>query len=262
MLSVLSTGMGIKLFTAEGNMERIMPNVGKSARMIMTIYAGYAIVGTILYVIAGIPMFEAINQSMAAVSTGGFSTLSDGIAPYENNMVYVVTVALMFLGSLGFGTHILLLRGHFKRFFKLSEVRFFVLLIGIAIVLLTLFGLNQHYNTIGEGLRISFFQAISVISSTGFNIMPVEEMPSFSILVIVLLMLIRGCIGATSGGVKVYRVLIMAKKGLWNISRYLKPERMVNENYFWRPEGKVYINHKLVSKSASYIFAFMTFYFI
>ena len=43
---------------------------------------------------------------------------------------------------------------------------------------------------------------------------------------------------ATSGGVKVYRVLIMAKNGLWNIRRYLKPERMVNENYFWRPEAK------------------------
>ena len=102
-----------------------------------------------------------INQLMAAVSTGGFSTLSDGMAPYENNMVYVVTVVLMFLGSLGLGTHILLLRGRFKRFFKLSRGTFFILLIGITIVLLTLFGLNQHYDTIGEGLRISFSQAIS-----------------------------------------------------------------------------------------------------
>ena len=61
--------------------------------------------------------FEALNQSMAAVSTGGFSTLPDGIAPYDNHMFYIVTIVLMFLGSLGFGTHILLLRGRFKRFF-------------------------------------------------------------------------------------------------------------------------------------------------
>lgn len=264
MLSVLSTGFGVKLFTAEGNMERILPNLGKSARVILAIYSGYAIGGTILYIIAGMPVFDAINHAMTAISTGGFSTHPLGISAYEagNNMVYFVTIILMLLGSLGFGTHILLLRGRFKRLFKLTELRLFLLMIAVAIPLVAFFGLSQFYNSTGEAFRVGFFEVVSAISTTGFQYSPIAQWPAFPLLMITLLMLIGGSLGSTSGGMKIYRILIMCKNAIWNIGRYLKPDRMVNENYIWRPEGKVYINHKLVSQSASYIFAFVTFYLV
>ena len=74
VLSVLSTGFGVRLFTSEGHVEKVMPNLGKTTRVILAIYSGYAIGGALLYTFAGMPLFDSINHAMAAISTGGFST--------------------------------------------------------------------------------------------------------------------------------------------------------------------------------------------
>ncbi|AMP20142.1 hypothetical protein AZF37_02210 [endosymbiont 'TC1' of Trimyema compressum] len=262
VLSVLSTGFGVRLFTSEGHVERVMPNLGKTTRVILAIYSGYAIGGALLYTLAGMPLFDSINHAMAAISTGGFSTQTDGIAYYNNDLIYLISIILMILGSLGFSSHLLLLKGKFKRFTNVSEIRLFILFIAAAIPIVVFFGLSQFYGSLGEAFKASFFDIVSAISTTGFSYSAVWDWPNFPVFVLVLLMLIGGCFGSTSGGIKVFRVLVLLKNLIWNITRNLKPQRLVFENFVMKSDGKQYINHRLVSQAASYIFIFLLTYSI
>lgn len=73
MLSAIVGPHGLGLYNAEGRSDKLMPNVRKSTKLIMTIYSGYVVAGVILYVLFGMPWFDSVNHSMAALSTGGFS---------------------------------------------------------------------------------------------------------------------------------------------------------------------------------------------
>ena len=260
VLSVLSTGFGVRLFTSEGHAEKVMPNLGKTTRVILAIYAGYVTGGALLYTLAGMPLFDSINHAMSAISTGGFSTQTDGIAFYNNDIIYFISITLMILGSLGFGTHVLLLKGKLKKFARISEVRLFALILAVAIPIIVFCGLSQVYGSLGQGFKSGIFEVVSAISTTGFSYSAVWDWPNFSVFVMVILMLIGGCVGSTSGGIKIFRALILIKNLIWNIGRNLKPQRLVYENFVIKPEGKVYIDHKLFSQVASYIFIYLLTY--
>ena len=109
MVSALSSTFGMKLYNSEGHSDKILPNLIKSSRMILSIYLGYVIAGTALYVITGMPIFDAINHSIAALSTGGFSTKLESIGFYDNVYIELITIILMILGTISFATHVLLI---------------------------------------------------------------------------------------------------------------------------------------------------------
>ena len=70
--SAISDRYGLKLYIAEGHNDKLMPNLAKSARLILGIYIGIILLGTGLFVLAGMPLFDALIHSISAVATGGF----------------------------------------------------------------------------------------------------------------------------------------------------------------------------------------------
>ena len=92
----------MRLYCAEGHTDRLVPNLVKSARMIIVIYTGYIISGTLLYIYFGMNWFDALNHSIAALSTGGFSTKAESIGYYGSFGIEAVTIVLMLLGSTNF----------------------------------------------------------------------------------------------------------------------------------------------------------------
>ncbi|MBG0765661.1 MAG: TrkH family potassium uptake protein, partial [Tissierellales bacterium] len=105
MLSAIVGPHGLGLYNAEGRSDKLMPNVRKSTKLIMTIYSGYVVAGVILYVLFGMPWFDSVNHSMAALSTGGFSIKPGSIGDYNNLGIELVTIVLMFLGTINFTAH-------------------------------------------------------------------------------------------------------------------------------------------------------------
>ena len=79
MTSVLSDVYGMRLYHAEGHSDRLLPNLIESARLVIGIYSGYILAGTLLYVLFGMSLFDAVNHAVAALSTGGFSTRPESI---------------------------------------------------------------------------------------------------------------------------------------------------------------------------------------
>jgi len=262
MLSALSGTYGMRLYNAEGHSDKLLPNLAKSARVIMSIYAGYVVAGTILYVIFGMPLFDAINHSIAALSTGGFSTQVDSIGAYKSLPIELITIILMLLGTTNFAAHLLLVRGKFRNFFKVGEIRFMLVLLGFTITIASFVSLNGIYGSVSQGLRISVFQMVTALTTTGFSTVSFNNWTPFPVFVIIILMLIGGGAGSTAGGIKFGRVYLMVKAFLWNIKRKFMPEHMVNEDFVYRTEGKTFIDETHISEASNYAFLYMVTFFL
>ncbi len=261
MLSALSGTYGMRLYCAEGHSDKLLPNLAKSARIIMSIYAGYVAAGTILYVTFDMPLFDAINHSIAALSTGGFSTQADSIGAYKSLPIELVTIILMLLGNTNFAAHLLLIHGKFKSFFQIGEIRFMLVLLGFSIPLVAFVSLNGLYGNAPQGMRIAAFELVSALTTTGFSTVTYNDWPPFAVFVMILLMLVGGGTGSTAGGLKQNRVYLMGKAFYWNLSKNFQPEHLVRERFIYRPEGKVYVEEKHISDALNYAFIYMVLYF-
>lgn len=257
VVSALSETYGLKLYNAEGHSDKLLPNLAKSARFILKIYLGYFIAGTILYTIFGMPLFDAINHCMAALSTGGFSVKVDSIGAYNSVPIELITIVLMILGATNFFANMLLIKRKFKEFFKLGEMRFAFILLGITVPLTAFVSLAPLYNSASHGFRLALFNLISALTTTGFATVSYVSWPSLAVFMLIIMMLIGGGAGSTAGGIKFGRVYLMLKVFVWNIKKKFMPERNMNELYIYLPQGKTFINDKNYADASNYIFIYL-----
>jgi trk system potassium uptake protein TrkH len=262
MLSALSGTYGMRLYCAEGHADKLLPNLAKSARLILSIYAGYVLAGTLLYVAFDMPLFDAINHSIAALSTGGFSTKTDSIGAYKSLPIELTTIILMLLGTTNFAAHLLLLRGNIKKFLLIGEIRFMLILLAFSIPLVAFVSLSGLYGNAPQGIRVAAFELVSALTTTGFSTVSYSDWPPFAIFVMILLMLVGGGTGSTAGGLKQNRIYLMGKAFYWNLTKNFQPEHVVRERYIYRPEGRVYIADKQLTETFNFAFLYMVLYFV
>jgi trk system potassium uptake protein TrkH len=257
VVSALSESFGMTLFASEGHNNKLLPNLAKTARLIIKIYSGYFVAGTLLYVIFGMPVFDAVNNSMAALSTGGFSTEALSIGAYESFAIELVTIILMILGSTNFYANMLLVKGRFREFFKLGETKLVLFFTAAVVPLLAFVSLSGLYGNFTDSLRISLFNVVSALTTTGFSTVSYNDWPDFSYLMMIVLMIIGGGIGSTAGGIKLERFYIISKQISWSIRRKFMPERMVNKPTIYKAEGKSLITPDVYNESSNYALIFM-----
>ena len=82
--SAISDAHGLKLYTAEGHNDKLLPNLKKSSRLILSIYAGYIGLGTIGLWVFGMDWFDALQHSVASLATGGLSSRSTSLYYFLN----------------------------------------------------------------------------------------------------------------------------------------------------------------------------------
>lgn len=246
---------GLNLYNAEGHNDRLMPNLAKSARLILSIYSSYILFGTVSYIILGMPVFDAINTSIAALSTGGFSVINESIYGYHSLGVEIITMILMLLGQTNFLLHLSMIKRKFSNIWNHSETKFILALIIIFIPFMVVNLLTTGYtNSFWESLRVSAFQFVTTITTTGF--VSVENMallPSGFITVMILMMLVGGDLESTGGGIKQYRVIVTLKGIYRNIKNTILNSRTVTTDYITRAGKKYQLSHDEVASTSSYV---------
>lgn len=263
MMSVLSDTYGMRLYTAEGHSDKLMPNLIKSARVIIAIYAGYILSGTILYVIFGMSIFDALNHSIAAVSTGGFSTKPESIGFYNSLPIEIITIVLMLLGCTNFLVHLFLIKGKFKEFFNHCEVKFMVFLIGVVTPIMTVLLLYGFVDNVPQGIRVAVFQAVSALTTTGFQTVPTfTTWSSPLLLLIIILQLIGGGAGSTAGGIKQFRVYIVLKDMWWRIRQKFAHKRIIRVNKIERFGQKEIVDDKFKLEINAFIVLYLSIFLI
>ncbi|WP_304406865.1 TrkH family potassium uptake protein [uncultured Clostridium sp.] len=262
MVMLVQGKQSMSLYSAEGHPDQLTPNLGKTARTIFIMYFGYFLIGTIAYKCFGMSLFDSVNHAMCALSTGGFSTKFDSIGAYNSIGIEAVTIFLMIIGTTNFAVLLLLSNRKFKQFSKVSEMRFLFLLLIITVPMIAASLSYKLYISSGESFRVSLFNVISALSTSGFSTMSYSEWPTFSIGVMILLMIIGGGIGSTAGGMKLTRAYLMCRIVKENIKKRISPSRAISNPYFNRAQGKTYIDKGMESEVVGFIFCYLFIFII
>lgn len=232
LTSAISDKYSLRLYNREGHTDKLLPNLAKSARLIFTIYASYILIGTVCYVICGMELFDALNHSIAAISTGGFSTKQNSIYEYNSVGIEIITIILMLLGSTNFVVHMMLIKRKFKGFFKHCETKFLFICLVIFLPIMIINLLSFDFSDIPTSIRTSVFMFVSSITTTGFqNVESIKSLPCTFLSIMILLMLVGGSSGSTAGGIKQYRIVVVLK-GLWySIKDQMSSKKVVKTKY-------------------------------
>lgn len=257
MIMFIQGKEAMNLYNAEGHPDKLMPNIGKTARIICTMYMVFLLSGTILYVIFGMSLFDSINHAMCALSTGGFSTVAESIGYYNSMPIELITILLMLIGTTNFAVLLLGAKKKFRQMAKVSEVRFMFALMVIFIPLMGISISVNLYMSLSDGMRQALFNAVSALSTSGFGTMSYADWPHCAVGIMVILMLIGGGIGSTAGGIKLTRVYIMCRVAAGDFKSRILSKRSVRASYYYTAHGKTEIDEGMVRQAGSYVFTYL-----
>lgn len=251
----------MEMYSAEGHPDKIMPNIGMTAKVILLMYSGFLAAGTLLYVVSGMPFFDSMLHAMCALSTGGFSNKLASIGAYRSIKIELVTIVLMLVGTTNFAALLLLIRRKFRQFCRVSEIRFLAALVVIFVPLMTVFLAYQNGYDMAESFRLSFFNAFSALSTTGYATCDYSAWGSGAVGIMILLMLIGGGAGSTAGGIKLSRVYLVMRRFIYQVGRRFESERQVRSLYYVKPvEGRTQIKGKVLEEAETYMRMYLFLY--
>ncbi|NUC71805.1 TrkH family potassium uptake protein [Haloterrigena sp. SYSU A558-1] len=219
----------LTLYKSEARSEKIHPSIVSTVTEIWKIYLGFTLAGIVLFLAAGMPAWDAINHSMTAIATGGFSVHADSIGHYGSPLIEYAVIPMMVAGSIAFPIHYLLLKGELENFYTDIQTRWVFLWFGIgSIALLALLSVGNQYETLEETFRIALFQFVSATSNAGFGTATIgggteRVWTAGPTLLLCLGMLTGAAAGSTVGGLKLVRVITLIKGTIWQIRSVFVP---------------------------------------
>ncbi len=252
----LAGGSQVHLMRAESpgpSVEKLVPKTRYTALILYALYILLTIVQFVFLLAGKMPAFDALLTTFGTAGTGGFGVRNDSLTSYSPYVQWVVGIFMVLFG-VNFNVYFLMLMRKWKQAFKSEEVRVYF---GVVLAATLLIFANIHTagaNT-GEEVRHAFFQVASIVTTTGYATADFDLWPTFSKVILLLLMACGACAGSTCGGIKLSRMIILAKRAKQEIRRYFQPNRVTKI----RLEGKVLddgIIHATTAYLATYVFLF------
>ena len=239
-----------RLYKSEAREEKIKPNIANTLRKALEIYLVYTAIGILLFILVGLPIFDSVNLTFTSISTGGMSIKNANVGFYQNSLVYIISMVLMILDATSFSIHYKLVKTKGKSVLK--DVQF-QLMIGLIFIASAFILVTNKMVPIEE-----LFTIVSAITTTGANVVPPYELATWkgsSLIVLMVLMLIGGSSGSTSGGLKLIRIITVLKGTNLTVTNLVSPEgRVVNTKI-----GGKRINEREIKESSAYIVMFFLF---
>ncbi len=234
ILPMLGVG-GMQLFKTEtpGPMKdaKLTPRVAQTAKALWSLYVFLTLLCMVFYWWAGMDWFDALGESFATVSTGGFSMHDSSFAYYNSDLIELIGCCFMLLGGTNFALHFTAIRkGSISHYWKDEEFRFYIGIILLAswTIAVSLVAYDYfHVNATHHAMVKSLFNVISLTTTTGFISAPFSEWPTYVPVLIMLLAIIGGCAASTSGGVKMIRALLLYKQSKREMARLVHPHAVV-----------------------------------
>ncbi|MBN1140512.1 MAG: TrkH family potassium uptake protein [Deltaproteobacteria bacterium] len=225
ILPMLGVG-GMQLFQAEvpgPTADRLKPRIEDTAKLLWGVYVLLTALETILLMIGGMNLYEALCHAFATLATGGFSTRDASVGAFGSPFIDWVIILFMFLAGINFSLHYYAIRGRIGDYFRNEECRFYIAIAFLSILVLMAANHQRVYDSPLDNLRFSAFQAISILTTTGFGTADYELWPSLTGAILLFLMFVGGCAGSTGGGMKVARVLLLFKHARFQLYHLIHP---------------------------------------
>ncbi|NFV12272.1 TrkH family potassium uptake protein [Clostridium sp. FAM 1755] len=232
---------------------KIVPRIKQTAKIMYLIYIVMTIVQIILLLIAGMPFYDTLIHAFGTAGTGGFSSMNSSVGAYNNVYIEVIITVFMLLFGINFNVYFQLIGGNIKQAFKNEEVRYYIGMVFIAMIIIAFNIKGMYGGSLKEGFRQSSFQVASIVTTTGYATTNFDLWPTLSKSILALLMITGCCAGSTGGGIKTVRIVLLFKAMKREINRIIHP-RMVNSV---KLDGKV-VDDEIISQVGLFVFAYVS----
>ena len=249
----LTGGYHMNLMKAESpgpSVSKLVPKVQSTAKILYGIYFVMTVIQIILLLLGGMPLFDSLCAAFGTAGTGGLGIKSDSMAGYSTYLQVVITIFMILFG-INFNAYFLLITRKFAQAFKMEEVRYYLGIIAIAVLIITC-NIYHMYGSVSESLQQAAFQVGSIITTTGYATTDFNLWPEISRTILVMLMFIGACAGSTGGGIKVFRILILCKTIRKELHIFLHPNAVKKI----KMDGKV-IPHEVLRSTNIFIIVYI-----
>ncbi len=234
--------------------DRLRPRLAQTASVLWGVYLLLSVAETLLLLMGGMSLFDAVCHTFATMATGGFSTQNASIAAYSSDFIQWVIIVFMYFAGINFLLHFRAIRGDFNSLVKNKEFVFYTSVIIATIIIITcvlaISGMapeesaaghfrvdpmtasefHTHYveesnriESLYGAFRTASFQAVAIITTTGFSTADFDLWPDFLRFLLVLLMFFGGCAGSTGGGMKMIRIMIVGRTAFNELRKLTQP---------------------------------------
>lgn len=225
---------GMQLYAAEipgPQKTKLHPRIAQTAKLLWGIYTLLTLVQTILLKIGGMNWFDAVCHSFSTISASGSSTKNAGIAYWNSPFMEYVVIFFMLITGINYGVLYTTMKGQFKTLYQNEEVKFYLLFaLGFSVVVMIGLLFTEPMN-VEETARTATFQVVSLLSGTAFVTANYLNWTPFLWSLLLFIMLIGGCAGSASAGLKVVRVSLLLKNSLNEFKRLLHPNAVIPVKY-------------------------------
>ena len=254
ILPLLGIG-GMQLFKAEvpGPVaDKVRPRLAATARTLWLVYVGLTAAEWVALRLAGVGGYEALCHAFTTLATGGFSTRNTSVGEFGSSAVEWIVILFMLLAGINFVLHYRVLTGRAKQVWRDAELRYFLGVVVVATLVL-LVTTHEDGARILDSLRFAAFQAVSILTTTGYVTTDFEGWATLPLLVLLSLMVLGGMSGSTGGGIKSLRALLAIRSLRATLHRLIHPHAVKPVKY-----GGAVVSESVLSG----IWAFLTAYLL
>ncbi|MBP8968766.1 MAG: TrkH family potassium uptake protein [Lachnospiraceae bacterium] len=192
------------------SVERIVPHVRDTARLMYSMYFGITIAEILALLISGMDLYSSAFLTFGTVGTGGFGMVNESCGTYSSVQQMIIAV-FMAASGINYTFYFFIISRKIKEAFHIEEVKYYIAILLTSTLIIAL-NISHIYQSTGESLKQAFFQVSSIMTTTGFSTADFDKWPELSRTILIMLMMIGGCSGSTAGGVKVYRIVLLMKQ--------------------------------------------------
>lgn len=231
--------------------EKLVPKLGQTAKILYAIYTVMTTIQVILLLLAKMPLYDALIHAFGSAGTGGFSIKNLSVGAYGNIAAEIIITVFCFLFGINFSLYFQLLKGNLRNFFRDEEFRFYTGTVIIATIVIAIQLIANGIYSIGESFRHSSFQVVTIITTTGYSTTDFNLWPSFSKLILIILMFFGASAGSTGGGMKCIRIVMLLKVARREVAKIIHPRAI----HTVKSGGRV-VDEQTLSETSAYFFIY------
>ena len=223
----------LTLYESEARSEKIHPSVVSTVQEIWKIYLGLTLGSVALFLLVGMPLWDALNHGMTGIATGGFSVHADSIGHYGSPLIEYAVIPVMVAGSIAFPVHYLIFKGDIRNFYTDIQTRWVLIWFTAGSLALTaILQAGGQYAGLEETFRTALFQFVSATSNAGFGTADIgagteSVWGTGATLLACVGMLTGAAAGSTVSGLKLIRIITLVKGTVWQIRGVFQPDSAV-----------------------------------
>ncbi len=258
LMPIMNVG-GMQLFKISSNdvSEKILPKSKQISQRLIIIYSILTLLCATFYKIFGMNYFDSLTHSMTTIATGGFSNYNESIGYFQNAKIEITAIIFIILGSVPFITYIKFLSGNKKIFISDSQIKSFLKIILISIIILSIYLIFRNESISVKILRQVSFNVVSILTGTGYVTHEFDDWGSFPLIFFLILMFIGGCAGSTACGIKIFRIQILYIFLINQLKKIIYPRGIFIIKY-----DNNNVDDKFMSSIISFIYLYIAIFFI